>query len=145
MEGWIGNMKIAYLVFAYKNPVLMKRSIDVLASGDAGFFIHIDRKVSMEPFAGISGPNIVFCEPRLPVYWAEFSGIDAIVSLIRHALSAKEHYDYCVLLSGTEYPLRSGEYIRSSFEQNRGLEFINVLKMPAPGKPMSRISTLRYP
>src|SRR5262249_11139581 len=50
---------------------------------------------------------------------------------------------YFVLLSGSEYPLRSRSYIDEFLEENRGLEFINMLKMPAPGKPISRINILR--
>jgi hypothetical protein len=37
-------MKIAYLIFAYKNPELIKRLGETLSSEDSTFFIHIDRK-----------------------------------------------------------------------------------------------------
>jgi hypothetical protein len=36
-------------------------------------------------------------------------------------------------------------YIHAFLEENRGLEFISLVKMPAPGKPISRINTLRFP
>jgi core-2/I-Branching enzyme len=138
-------MKIAYLVFAYKNPQLLKRVIGMLSSEDCAFFIHIDQKSSIKEFSGIRGENIFFSEKRIPVYWAEFSGVQAILLLVRQAMEGPQDYDYFVLLSGSEYPLRSGRYIRTSLEENRGLEFINIVKMPAPGKPISRINTLRYP
>ena len=138
-------MKIAYLVFAYKNPQLLKRVMERLSSEDCAFFIHIDQKRSMKEFSRISGDNVFFSEKRIPVYWAEFSGVQAILLLIRNVLEGPQEYDYFVLLSGSEYPLRSRSYIHTFLEENRGLEFINMAKMPAPGKPISRINTLRLP
>jgi hypothetical protein len=137
-------LKVAYLVFAYKNPQVLKRTIKRLSSEDCSFFVHIDQKSDMDEFSCIRGENIFFSDRRIPVYWAEFSGIEAILLLIRQALERPEHYDYFVLLSGSEYPLRSGRYIHTFLEENRGLEFISMVKMPAPGKPISRINTLRF-
>lgn len=79
------------------------------------------------------------------MYWAEFSGVQAILLLIRQALQGPQDYDYLVLLSGSEYPIRTARYIHTFLEENRGLEFINIVKMPngAAGKPIARINTLR--
>ena len=140
-------MTIAYLVFAYKNPQLLKRAIRTLSSVDCTFFIHIDDKSNMNEFSQIAGKNIFFTKKRIPVYWAEFSGVQAILLLLRQAMEVSRNYDYFVLLSGSEYPLRSGNYIQTFLEANRTSEFINVVKIPndAAGKPISRINTLRIP
>jgi len=135
--------KTAYLVFAYKNPQLLKRAIKTLSTDDCAFFVHIDQKSDIDQFSCISGDNIFFTDKRLIVYWAEFSGVEAILLLIRQALGRPERYEHFVLLSGSEYPLRSGRYIQTFLEKNRGFEFISFLKMPSPGKPISRINTLR--
>lgn len=138
-------MKIAYLIFAYKNPKLIKKTVEYLSGKDASFFIHIDSKIAIDQFESIRGENIFFTDKRIRVYWAEFSGIEAILLLIRQALAAPQHHDYFVLLSGSEFPLRSRDYIHNFLEMNRGREFITMMKMPAPGKPLSRINTLRFP
>jgi len=137
-------MRIAYLVFAYKNPQLLKRTIENLSSEGCAFFIHIDQKSSIKEFSEIRGENVFFSDKRIPVYWAEFSGVQAIMLLIRQALADPQNYHYFVLLSGSEYPLRSSSYIHTFLEKNRGLEFISMAKMPAPGKPISRINTVRF-
>jgi hypothetical protein len=139
-------MKTAYLVFAYKNPKLLERAIERLSSENCAFFIHIDKKFDIEEFSNIDGENVFFSEERVPVYWAEFSGIQAILLLLRQALRGPQSFDYFALLSGSEYPIRSRQYIEGFLEQNRGLEFINIVKMPsdAAGKPISRINTLRF-
>lgn len=138
-------MKVAYLVFAYKNPQLLKRVIGKLSTEDCSFFIHIDQKSSIHEFSRIGGENVLFSEHRIPVYWAEFSGVQAILLLLRQALQRRQDCDYFVLLSGSEYPIRSARYIHTFLGENRGLEFINIVKMPneAAGKPISRINTLR--
>jgi hypothetical protein len=138
-------MKIAYLVFAYKNPRLLERVINRLSTENSAFFIHIDKKVSLEQFSRIRGGNVHFIEERIPVYWAELTGIEAILLSLRQALASAGHYDYFVLLSGSDYPLRSAEYIHGFLENNRGTEFMSLVKVPAPGKPLSRINTLRLP
>src|SRR5438094_6613842 len=114
-----------------------------LSSEGCAFFVHIDRKSSIDQFYGIRGENVFFSEQRIPVYWAEFSGVDAILLLIRQALRRPERYDYFVLLSGSEYPLKSGRNIHTFLQANQGLEFISLLRMPSLGKPISRINTLR--
>jgi len=136
--------KVAYLVFAYKNPQLLKRAIKTLSTEHCAFFVHIDQKIDINQFSCISGENVFFTDKRVVVYWGEFSGIDAILLLIRQALGRAERYDHFVLLSGSEYPLRSSRYIHTFLEENQGSEFISLLKMPSPGKPISRINTVRF-
>ena len=136
---------IGYLVFAYKNPRVLQRQITMLSSRGCAFFIHIDRKTNMEEFSCIGCENVFFSQERLPVYWGEFSGVEAILLLIRQALENCQSCRYLVLLSGSEYPLRTAKYIGTFLEANTGAEFISLVKMPAPGKPISRISTLRFP
>jgi hypothetical protein len=140
-------MKIAYLFFAYKNPKLVGKIIEHLSSDDCAFFIHIDSKSNIDTFASITGDNVFFSEKRVPVYWWEFSGVRAIQLLILQALAHAQNYDYLVLLSGSEYPLKSREYIHKFFKSNQGIEFISMVKMPSAeaGKPISRINTLRIP
>lgn len=140
-------MKIAYLVFAYKNPQLLGRLIGQLSGDGCSFFIHLDAKSNLDDFAAITGPNIFFTRERIPVHWAEFSGIEAILILIREALAHPRPHEYFVLLSGSEYPLKSGAYIRRFLQENRGAEFISSVKVPnvEAGKPLSRINTLRFP
>jgi hypothetical protein len=138
-------MKIAYLILAHSNPRLIKKAVDCLACEGATFFIHIDAKFPLDPFAPIRGEKIIFIEPRLPVYWGEFSQTEAIFLLMRQALAAPQGHDYFVLMSGSDFPLRSGRYVRDYLAANQGSEFISMIKLPGPGMPISRINTIRFP
>jgi hypothetical protein len=139
------KMKIAYLLFAYKNPKLIKKVVDFLSDENAAFFVHIDKKIPIEQFEPIRDKNVFFSEQRLPVYWAEFSGVEAILLLMRQALGSPQNFDYFFLLSGSEFPLRSRNYIQKFLEKNRGCEFITMQTVPAPGKPLAHINVLRFP
>jgi hypothetical protein len=138
-------MRIAYLMTVHRNPLLLQRLIGTLTGSGAGFFVHIDRKSDIAKFSGIGGESVFLSEERIPVYWCEFSQADATLLLMRQALARPEKFDYFVFLQGSDYPIRSGPYIQRFFEENRGHEFINMLKMPAPGYPLSKINYLWYP
>jgi Core-2/I-Branching enzyme len=139
------EMKIAYLVLAHNNPQVLKRAVERLSCDGCSFFIHIDKKSDIQRFSAIRRESVFLTEKRIPVHWGEFSQVEAILALLRQAVKAPLEYDYFVLLSGTDYPLRSAKYIQKFLEEHRGVEFTSMVKVPAPGKPLSRINTLRFP
>lgn len=138
-------MSIAYLNIVHKNPHLLARAIRVLSVEGSAFFVHVDKKARLEDFSVASGKNVFFSEERIPVYWGEFSNVDAIIKLMIEALDSPAHYEYLVHMQGADYPLRSGRYIQNFLNQNRGHEFISMVRIPAPGYPISKIGTLRLP
>lgn len=71
--------------------------------------------------------------------------VQAILLLMQRALAGAKDYDYYILLSGSDYPIVSKEYIHNFFRGNQGQEFISLVKMPGKGKPISRINTIRFP
>lgn len=138
-------MKIAYLILAHTNPRLIRKAVDCLSRDDVTFFIHIDGKADLARFSALRGNNVVFVQDRITVYWGEYSQTRAILLLIQQALLSPAAFDYFVLLSGSDFPLRSGHYIHAFFERNRGSEFITLFKLPVPGMPLSRLNTIRFP
>jgi hypothetical protein len=140
-------MKIAYLFLAHDNPGLIRRVVRHLSVPECGFFLHVDAKADVRKFLPLLDEGVQFTEDRVPVFWGEFSQVDAMLLLIRQALAAAPAYDYFVLLSGSHYPLRSGAYIRDYLATYRGTEFMTLVRMPnePAGKPLSRLTTLRFP
>jgi hypothetical protein len=138
-------MKIAYLILTHKNPNLLKRTIGALSSDGCAFFIHVDLKADIREFSGIGGKNIFLSEHRIPVYWGDFSQVEATIRLMRQALGSSARYDYFVFLQGSDYPIRSSGYIEEFVKRNSDGEFMSLVKMPAPGYPLAKINKLRYP
>jgi hypothetical protein len=141
------TMKIAHLILAHKNPRLIATTIKALSCGNSAFFVHIDKKSNLDEFLFLEAENVFFTEERIPVYWGEYSMVEAILILIEQALAASKKYEYCILLSGSDYPLRSKEYISRFLDQQRGTEFISLATIPNAdaGLSLSKINTIGIP
>ena len=137
-------MKVAYLIITHRNPRLLQRLIQHVSGEDSSFFIHVDAKADFNKFVGISGENVHFTCNRIPVYWGEFSQVTASLVLIEEALAARYKPDYLMLLTGSEFPLRSRDYIHHFLQRQRGREFITLARTPSPD-PLERINTIRFP
>ncbi len=135
-------MNIAYLILAHNNPGHLARLKQALATENSAIFIHIDKKADIRPFLKIAGENVHFTPKRVPVYWGDYSQIEAILILVDTAMAASQRYDYLVLLSGSDYPLRTAAQLEAYFAKYRGSEFINMVAMPstAASKPLSRLT-----
>jgi hypothetical protein len=124
-------MNLAYLVLAHNTPNHLCKLIDALNSSNVQFFIHIDAKSNNSLFKQkINHQNVAFIRDRVSVYWGEFSTIKATINLIREALNSQHKFDYLILISGSDYPLKSASYINDYFAQRAGAEFINLVEMP---------------
>lgn len=139
-------MRIAYLLLVHSNPGVLAKLIETLSTDDSGFFIHIDRKVDIKEFSMIAGQHVSISVRRLPVYWGGFSIVEATLALMQQALQHSKAFDYLVLLSASDYPLRGSEYIHTFFRASRGAEFINIVQMPDDdaGMPLSKINRLWF-
>jgi hypothetical protein len=143
-------MRITYLILAHNTPNHLTRLVRALDSPNVDFFIHIDRKSDISRFRDrLSQPNVAFLKNRIAIYWGDFSDVEATVRLIKEALKRTVQPNYLCLLSGSDYPLRSPQYIEDFFSRNWGRQFINLVQMPckAVGKPIERLETywLRTP
>lgn len=138
-------MKIAYLILAHNTPQHMGRLMDALSSEDTGFFIHVDKKTEDPRFFEKTDGNIKFLKKRVPVYWGDFSQVEAILLLLKSAMADKSGYDRFVLISGSDYPVKPQKTIVDFFEKHRTTEFINSVEMPSPrvNKSLTRLTTYK--
>ncbi len=130
-------MKVAYLITAYGEWGHLERLVAALDDPNVGFFIHIDAKSTVpEGFTErlAARGNVVFA-PRRKVWWGGWSHTAAMLSLME--LAAEGDWDYCVLLSGADYPVRSNRVIFETLAE--GGEFINAAPGFRAGKPESRV------
>lgn len=122
---------ICYLVLAYNDVYNLKRLVDRLNT-NAVFFIHIDKKTNIRPFINeFKGyDNVIFLdnEERIKIYWGGFSIVQAEINLVTRALKNEEYLKY-VLLSGSDYPIKSSAYIYHYFEENKNVEFIRGINL----------------
>ncbi|MBR0697926.1 hypothetical protein JQ553_32385 [Bradyrhizobium lablabi] len=138
-------MNIAYLILAHSHSDQLSRLVRQLQSPAADMFVHIDARVEIGPFVHAVGSDAHFIANRIPIYWGDYSLISAALVLMETALAAPRRYDYLVLISGADYPLRSAPEIENFFSENNGLQFIDSVAMPsaAAAKPLSRLTTYK--
>lgn len=142
MSSPIQPPKIAYLILAHNTPRHLQRLIDALSSDAAAFFIHLDKKSDSLAFEGLKAERVYFTKKRVAVYWGDYSQVEAILILLKAALSHDVTFDRLVLLSGADYPIRSATYIERFFEEHANREFMSLVEMPCAeaGKPISRLN-----
>src|SRR3954470_3023945 len=137
-------MNVAYLVLTHGMPDHLGRQIEALRDDGVRFFVHVDRKVPIEPFLAYRAFDVDVLEERLPVYWGQWHMVAATLRLMARAVDRADP-DYLVLLSGSCYPIRSNRHIRAVLGDGAN-EYINAVRMPDQRlhKPISRLERYRF-
>lgn len=126
-------MQKNYLILAHKNPLQLSRMIERLNDGASKFFIHLDAKTPIEPFAAcLEGGHIRFIEPRERCVWGDFSIVRATIHLME---AASEEQGVFILMSGQDYPIQSQGYINDFLERNKDFDFIEIEPLEEKWKP----------
>jgi hypothetical protein len=131
--------RIAYLIFAHDNYEHLKRLINSLDSHNSHFYLHIDQKSEL-PINLNSFKNLTIIKNRLKIYWAGYSLVQATLNLMEEAI--QKDYDYYIVISGADYPIRPNEFLYKRLEE--GGEFISIRKGYSKDKPKRRISQYYY-
>jgi hypothetical protein len=118
-----GKKLIAFLILAHEDPLHVKRLVARLKPH--AVYIHLDKKTNWS--AEWAEIDATFIEPRVPVYWAGYSQVEATLALLRAALSAPLTYEKIVLLSGSDYPARPMRELEDHFAANPGHNFIRYV------------------
>jgi len=135
-------MRLAYLILVNNNPRHLKKLLQALQPGGHDIFLHINAKSSLDP-RDFVGRSIFPLSKRIKTYWAGYSITRAICQLIKTAQSYG-NYDRLVLLSESDYPVRSQAYIQSFFSANPDTNFINIVRMPGNGKTFDRMQYYHF-
>ena len=126
-------MQKNYLILAHKNPLQLGRMIERLDDGASKFFIHLDAKTPIEPFAAcLEGAHIRFIEPRERCVWGDFSIVQATIRLME---AASNEQGLFILMSGQDYPIQSQGYINDFLEHNKEFDFIEIEPLEEKWKP----------
>ncbi len=123
-------MKISYLILAHKSPTQFHRMVDRLNSKNVYFFIHVDKSTDEAPFKEpfLNSENIFFLEDdkRMITAWSDIAICKVTLLLLEEILKKFNSFNYCVLLSGQDYPIKSNEYIYNFYNSNYGQNFISI-------------------
>ena len=124
-------MTAAIMIMAHSQPSHFGRLLEALASEWAFIFVHIDAKADIKEFIKQTpgGAKVLFLDAnrRVRVWWGGFSIIRATLNLLESAINFGLDFDRYCLLSGSDYPIKSMDYIAAQFASDK--EFMRIEKM----------------
>lgn len=140
-------MRHAVLVMAHGNLKVLTICMRILDSELFEFYIHIDAKTNVDTncLLKICKHSKVFITKRIPVYWGDFTQIEAELLLLKNAV--KGNYDYYHLISGADLPIKTSTQINNFFEraENNGKIFVKPFYTSQEFKKNKNRITWKYP
>lgn len=89
-------------------------------------YIHIDKNVDQRPFQYIADlAHVKFIQHRHYIVWGGYSITECYITGMKEILSI-DNYDYVVLMSGQDYPIRPNAEFHDYLKQNRGFSIMSV-------------------
>jgi hypothetical protein len=121
-------MKLAYLIFAHKAPNQLARLMKRLSSPNNILYVFVDKKADIDSFKAatteIPSENVRWIKNRTPIFWGNFSLIDAYLSGFAEILQQGPEPDFILTISEQDYPIASNETINGWFAQHRNQSII---------------------
>ncbi|SMC97992.1 beta-1,6-N-acetylglucosaminyltransferase [Sporomusa malonica] len=120
--------KHAYLIMAYNNFYVLEKLLLLLDDNRNDIYVHVDKKTSdfdKNYFDKLNIYSNIFFIERRNVYWADYSQVDVTLALLRAATKNKQ-YHYYHLLSGSDLPIKSQDYIHDFF-RNKDCQFVGIV------------------
>ncbi len=117
----------------HKNPEQTIRLIERLESTQSKFVVHVDRRSPDAVYSTISDwaarRTDVICAARHRCYWGDFGIVAGTLECIRTALKFDDRFDYGMLLSGQDYPIKPLNSIFDYLTLNAGKQFIECFRL----------------
>ncbi len=128
-------MKIAYIILAHKLPAQLVRLVKKLYTDTSSFLIHVDKKTDNETYQKMVDPlcvyeNVHFLKRHVS-NWGAFGQIQATLDGLREALTLNLDFDYAILLTGQDYPIKSNMYIHQFLEDSGKRSYMEYFSLPS--------------
>lgn len=139
-------MKHAFMIMAHGNFSILERLLAALDDADNLLIVHVDKKARFSSSDQIrcekiiKKSKIIFIK-RQKVSWGGSNMIDCELRLL--AVATQQNCDYCHLMSGVDFPLKSNKEIHAFFEKYNGKEFVHVAPNTTGSNEKSFIETYK--
>ncbi|GIG53788.1 beta-1,6-N-acetylglucosaminyltransferase [Demequina activiva] len=134
-------MSVTFLIYAHTDPEMFGRLVRRLAPHRV--IAHIDAKSRLEPFLDSAPAHVEFTSTRVPVYWADYSQVEAMGVLLDHARDGDPH-EHLAVLSGQDYPVRPVPEFVDFLHQHPRTQFIRSFKVADGGDKYRRQVSRRH-
>jgi Core-2/I-Branching enzyme len=142
-------VKLAYIISAYQRLGQVTRLVRRLHTDDACLFVHVDRKTDAVQYRALTESlrdlrSVQFLE-RHRCHWGGFGHVRATLKGIDELLSRGIAFDYAILLTGQDYPIKSNGYIDRFFMTQQPKSFMAVSALPsASWSPRGGLDRIEY-
>lgn len=119
------NGKHAYLLMVHHRKDLIDLLLEVLDDSRNDIFMHIDARSAFNIQDFQMHKANLYPVKRTKVSWGGYSQVQCELALMEEA---KKHgnYNYYHLMHGSAYPLKSQDYLHDFYDQNIGVEYIEL-------------------
>jgi len=121
-------MKSAILILAHKNVWQLEKLVERLST-DFDIYIHADKKWDIDLNTFKKYENVYFTK-RYSVNWGSYTQILSTLTLFKTAFS--NQYQYYMLISGQDLPLKSNAEIKKFLATNNFSNYAIGEKLPLP-------------
>lgn len=124
-------MKQAYLIIAHNKVEQLKFLLSLLDYEKNDIFILFDKKAAItekqkNELSQIVMKSRVFFTREVPIYWGDYSLVEAEMELFG-AAAKQEQYSMYHLLSGVDLPLDTAENIYNFFDSRKEYNFLTMV------------------
>jgi hypothetical protein len=119
-------MKVAIMMLAHKGLDQLDRLLERLTK-DFDVYIHLDEKWKVD-INHFEKYNNVYLTERYNINWGSYQQVLADVALFR--LAYQKNYDYYMLISGQDLPIKSNNEILAFLEKNKDQSFVDYEAFP---------------
>ena len=127
-------MNVAYLILAHTAPQQILRAIERLRTPGAIFVVHIDARADDAVYAALTGSQDLHLAPRARCYWGTYGIVQATLNCIDTLLALQQPFDYAILLSGQDYPIKTPAQITAFLTTHAGTQFIEAFPLDQPNR-----------
>jgi hypothetical protein len=126
-------MKLAFIILAHDDPANLFRLAGRLLVEEDMVVIHWDKKNSLNIQSQC--PNWLDSKSlarlrfsrRVSVEWGQWSVVEATLACLEALEASGENFDYVVLLSGADYPIKSVSELKAFFAVGNDCEYIECV------------------
>lgn len=127
--------KQAFLIILHKYSKSLRNLFSVLDEADGDIYVHIDKKCQDSRLTTLIScfPNIIIINKRYDVAWGGFRMVQVMLSLLSEAYAQNKEYSHYVFLSGSDFPVFSGNDLQKYFNEKDGLQLIRAYSITSSG------------
>jgi hypothetical protein len=122
----------------HREPAQILRLIRALRDSAAFFVVHVDERAGDDVYNPLKDyaathPEVHLTR-RIRCYWGDYGIAGAMIECVKTTVQIGLNFDYAILLSGQDYPIKPAAEIKAFLARNEGSQFIESFHLDKPNR-----------